>query len=54
MSHRHNPDCTARSFQGFTASHEVMYDDGGDIETNGDAILDAADAFVGTFRFMVR
>lgn len=46
--------CRARSLQGFTDAHEVMFSASGGISTNSNATLLSSVAFYGTFRFFVR
>jgi hypothetical protein len=58
MSYQHSSpgawQCSNRQFVGVTPSHEVMYSASGGICTRNNAPLDAAEAFLGTFRFLVR
>ena len=39
---------------GMTPAHEVMYGPGGTVTTLNDAALQPSQAFLGTFRFLVR
>lgn len=57
MTHLHSScysNCTPRAFMGMTAGHEVMYGPGGTVTTFNDAALQPSQAFLGTFRFLVR
>jgi hypothetical protein len=46
--------CAVRSFLGMTPGHELMFNLGGGITTNGNIALTAAQAFTGQLKFFVR